>query len=107
MLIQIAVLACMLLLPEHAGYQVINAIILPLISIFPVCTMLVGSVLMRQQDRRKSARDLIENQKLLNREQSMMRGLIDSLPDLISFKDAKGLQLLQQQLSIILTLPPH
>jgi diguanylate cyclase (GGDEF)-like protein/PAS domain S-box-containing protein len=90
MLIQIAVLVCMLLLPEHVRYQVINAIMQPLIFIFPVCTMLVGLVLMRQRDRRKSAQDLIESQKLLNREQSMMRGLIDSLPDLISFKDAKG-----------------
>ena len=90
MLIQITVLACMFLLPIHVRYKVINAIIQPLIFIFPICTMLVGLILRRQRDRRKSEYDLTESQKLLNREQSLMRGLIDSLPDLISFKDAQG-----------------
>ena len=90
MLIQIMVLACMLLLPEHVRYKVINAIIQPLILIFPVCTMLVGLILKRQRDHHKSEYDLTESQKLLNREQSLMRGLIGSLPDLISFKDVQG-----------------
>ncbi|MDX2370772.1 MAG: EAL domain-containing protein [Colwellia sp.] len=90
MLIQITALACMLLMPEHLRYKVLEAIILPLIVIFPVCTMLVGLILRRQRDRRKTECDLIESQKLLNREQSLMRGLIDSLPDLISFKDTQG-----------------
>jgi diguanylate cyclase (GGDEF)-like protein/PAS domain S-box-containing protein len=52
--------------------------------------MLVGLILRRQRDRRKSEYDLTESQKLLNREQSLMRGLIGSLPDLISFKDVQG-----------------
>ncbi|MFT5852506.1 MAG: diguanylate cyclase (GGDEF)-like protein/PAS domain S-box-containing protein [Colwellia sp.] len=90
MLIQVSVLGCMLIFPVHLRYKAIDAIILPLILIFPVCTMLVGLILMRQRDRRKAERDLTESQKLLNREQSLMRGLIDSLPDLISFKDTKG-----------------
>jgi len=90
MLIEITVLACMFLLPAHVRYKVLNAIIQPLILIFPICTMLVGLILRRQRDRRQSERDLTKSQKLLSREQSMMRGLIDSLPDLISFKDAQG-----------------
>lgn len=90
MLIQMSVLSCMLLMPEHLKYKAINAIILPLVLIFPVCTMLVGLILSRQRDRRKAEYDLTESQKLLNREQSLMRGLIDSLPDLISFKDTQG-----------------
>ncbi len=90
MLIQIIVLACMLLMPEHLRYKAISAIILPIILIFPVCTMLVGLILKRQRDRRKAEYDLTESQKLLSREQSLMRGLIDSLPDLISFKDTQG-----------------
>jgi diguanylate cyclase (GGDEF)-like protein/PAS domain S-box-containing protein len=90
MLIQMSVLGCILLMPEHLKYKVIDAIILPLVLIFPVCTMLVGLILRRQRDRRKAECDLTESQKLLNREQSLMRGLIDSLPDLISFKDAQG-----------------
>ncbi|MGL1957328.1 MAG: EAL domain-containing protein [Colwellia sp.] len=90
MLIQISVLACMLLMPENFRFKIINAIILPLILIFPICTVLVGLILKRQSDRRQAERDLTENQKLLSREQSLMRGLIGSLPDLISFKDTRG-----------------
>ena len=90
MLIQITVLGCMLLMPEHLRFKVIGAVIQPVILVFPVCTMLVGLILRRQRDRRKSEYDLTESQKLLNREQSLMRGLIGSLPDLISFKDVQG-----------------
>jgi diguanylate cyclase (GGDEF)-like protein/PAS domain S-box-containing protein len=90
MLIQITVLSCMFIMPEHLRYKIINAIILPLILIFPICTMLVGLILRRQRDRRKAESDLTKSQKLLNREQSLMRGLIGSLPDLISFKDTRG-----------------
>ena len=90
MLIQISVLGCMLIFPENLRYKAIDATILPLILIFPICTMLVGLILKRQRDRRKAECALTESQKLLNREQSLMRGLIDSLPDLISFKDAQG-----------------
>lgn len=104
MLIQISVLCCMLLFPEHLRYKAINAIILPLILIFPFCTMLVGLILRRQRDRRKAEYDLTRSQtllnkeqrhlhrkqKLLNREQSLLRGLLDSIPDLISFKDTQG-----------------
>ena len=90
MLIQISVLGCMLILPEHIRYKVIDAIIVPLVLIFPICTLLVGLILRRQRDRRKAECDLTESQKLLSREQSLLRGLIDSLPDLISFKDTQG-----------------
>lgn len=90
MLIQLSALSCMLLMPEHLRYKVINAVIEPVIFVFPICTMLVGLILKRQRDRRQSEYDLSESQKLLSREQSLMRGLIDSLPDLISFKDAQG-----------------
>jgi len=90
MLIQIFVLACMFLMPAHLKYKIINALLPPLIFIFPICTMLVGLILKRQNDRRKSEYALNESQKLLSREQSLMRGLIDSLPDLISFKDNEG-----------------
>jgi len=90
MLIQVVVLSCMFLMPDNLQYKIIDAIKLPLILIFPVCTMLVGLILRRQRDRRQSERDLLVSQKLLSREQSLMRGLIDSLPDLISFKDTQG-----------------
>ncbi|WP_114326064.1 EAL domain-containing protein [Candidatus Colwellia aromaticivorans] len=90
MLIQVCALSCMLLMPEHLRFKVIGAVIEPVIFIFPICTMVVGLILRRQRDRRKSEHDLTLSQKLLNREQSILRGLIGSLPDLISFKDVQG-----------------
>ena len=90
MLIQLVVLACMFLMPLHLRYKILDAIVQPLILIFPICTMLVGLILKRQNERRQTDYALIKSQKLLSREKSLMRGLIDSLPDLISFKDTKG-----------------
>lgn len=90
MLIQICALGCMLLMPAQFRFKVIEAVLQPVIFIFPICTMLMGLILRRQRDRRKTESDLTKSQKLLNREQSLMRGLIDSLPDLISFKDTQG-----------------
>lgn len=89
-LIQVSVLGCFFIFPVELRGKVIYETILPIIFIFPLCTMLVGLVLRRQRDRRRSEYELMESQKLLNREQRLMRGLIDSLPDLISFKDAQG-----------------
>lgn len=90
MLIQIFVLCCMFLMPLHLRYKILDAIVQPLILIFPICTMLVGLILKRQNERRQTDSALIKSQQLLSREKSLMRGLIDSLPDLISFKDTKG-----------------
>ena len=89
-LIHLCVLSTMLIMPEHLRYQAIDAMLLPFFLIFPICTLLVGSILRRQRDRRQDEYNLSESQKLLNREQSLLRGLINSIPDLISFKDAQG-----------------
>ena len=90
MLNQLSVLSTMLFMPEHIRYKAVDALILPLIIIFPICTMLVGLVLLRQRDRRQDEYNLSESKKLLHIEQSLLRGLIDSIPDLISFKDIQG-----------------
>ena len=86
----LSVLSTMLLMPDHLRYKAIDAMILPFFLIFPICTMLVGLVLLRQRDRRQDEYNLSESKKLLHIEQSLLRGLIDSIPDLISFKDVQG-----------------
>ncbi|MEH6822962.1 MAG: EAL domain-containing protein [Motiliproteus sp.] len=90
LLIQLCVLSLLLLMPVSLRFTIIGELWLPLITIFPVGTMLLGLVLRRQRDRRKAERELIASQHLLDRERGLLRGLVDSLPDLISFKDTQG-----------------
>ena len=88
--IQLSVLACFLLLPEPVRSRTIAAVGPPMMLIFPVGTMLLGLVLRRQNDRRQADRELQSNRKQLDHERSLLRGLIDALPDLIYFKDTRG-----------------
>ena len=88
--IQLTVLACLLLMPENMRFEIIAAVGPPVILIFPIGTMLLGLVLRRQRDRRKAEWELKENRYLLDRERGLLRGLVDALPDLISFKDTQG-----------------
>ncbi|MFT5722831.1 MAG: diguanylate cyclase (GGDEF)-like protein/PAS domain S-box-containing protein, partial [Motiliproteus sp.] len=91
LVIQLMTLSLMLLLlPGRVGFDVISALGLPLLLIFPIGTMLLGLILRRQADRHKAGQVLLASQQRLDRKQSLLRGLIDSLPDLISFKDTQG-----------------
>ncbi|HEY5717695.1 MAG TPA: EAL domain-containing protein, partial [Motiliproteus sp.] len=88
--IQLSVLSCMFLMPENMRYKILNAIAFPVLVIFPVGTMLLGQVLRRQRERRKAERELTLSRQQLNRERGLLRGLMNALPDLISFKDTEG-----------------
>lgn len=85
--IQLSVLTCFLLLPEIIRDRTIMAVGPPMLIIFPVGTMLLGLILRRQHDRRIAERELKRSQEQLDKERSLLRGLIDALPDLIFFKD--------------------
>ena len=87
--IQLSVLACFLLLPESIRDRTITAVGPSMMIIFPVGTMLLGLILRRQRDRRSAERALKRSQLQLDRERSLLRGLIDALPDMIFFKDTK------------------
>lgn len=89
--IQLSVLACFFLLPEGIRYRTIAAVGPPMLLIFPVATMLLGLMLRHQQDRLQAERELQIRQRQLDRERSLLRGLIDAVPDLIFFKDINGL----------------
>ena len=88
--IQLSVLVCFLLLPEGVRDKTIMAVGPPMLLIFPFGTMLLGLILRRQRDRRAAERELKKSQVQLDREQSLLRSLIDTLPDLIYFKDKTG-----------------
>jgi len=88
--IQLCVLALLLLMPASIRFTIIEAIWLPLMLIFPIGTMLLGLILQRQRDRHQANLALRQSQLLLDRERGLLRGLVDALPDLISFKDTQG-----------------
>lgn len=88
--VQLSVLACFLLLPENIRDKTILTVGPPMLIIFPFGTMLFGLALRHQQDRRQAEYELTKSQQRLDRERSLLRGLIDALPDLIFFKDQKG-----------------
>ncbi len=49
-------LLCMFLLPESVRWNVLDAISLPVLAIYPVATMLLGLIIRRQRDRRAAER---------------------------------------------------
>lgn len=90
LIIEFTVLACLLFMPESVRFKIIEAVWFPLVAIYPIGTMLLGLILRRQGERRKAEIDLKQSQSLLAREKSQLRGLVNAIPDQISFKDTSG-----------------
>lgn len=88
--VQLAMLSCMLLMPAHLRMPIIKAIAPPILLIFPFLTLFLGLVLKKQEIRRETDRALEESRKALGRERGLLRGVISSIPDLIFFKDTQG-----------------
>ncbi len=89
-LVQLAMLSCMFLMPANMRIPIIKAIALPILIIYPVLTMLIGLVLKRQEDRRNAEEELMGNRRTLSNERGLLRGVINSIPDLIFFKNTQG-----------------
>lgn len=88
--VQLAIIGCMFFMPAELRFTIIKHIALPLLVLYPIGTMLLGMLLQRQRDRRTSDNQLLEHKELLDRERSLLKGLIDSVPDLIFYKSAEG-----------------
>jgi PAS domain-containing protein len=89
-LVQLAMLSCMFLMPANMRIPIFKSVALPILIIYPVLTMFIGLVLKRQEDRRNAEKELIENRKALSNERGLLRGVINSIPDLIFFKNTDG-----------------
>lgn len=87
LVVQLDVAACLLLMPVEMHHTLFTKVIPPILILFPIVTMLMGLILRRQKDRRVAERDLRNSQQMLNRERGLLRGLIDSIPDLVFVKD--------------------
>ncbi len=92
-LVQLDMLSCMLLMPTDMILPIIKSVAPPILVIYPVLTLLIGLVLKRQEIRRNTEKELANHRRDLFRERGLLRGVIDSIPDLIIFKNTEGVYL--------------
>ncbi|WP_374279132.1 PAS domain S-box protein [Azonexus sp.] len=88
--VQLAQLAAFTQIPERAGYPFIEQAWWVLLLFYPAATMLLCLIFREQEQRLVSQQALRAVQESAMRERSMLRTLIDTLPDLIWLKDQKG-----------------
>lgn len=94
LLVHIAMLVCMLTLPNQQGMVVLQAITLPVLIIYPLGSLLLCLVMiqgLKNREAEKNLRQSRENYKHLyyeyQKKESLLRSLLDSLPDLVFYKD--------------------
>ncbi|MDD2898015.1 MAG: PAS domain-containing protein [Desulfuromonadaceae bacterium] len=91
--IQLTMLSCMFLFPVETRNTIIKKIALPILLIYPILTLIIGLILKKQEDRRATEKELAESRQALKRERGLLRGVINSIPDLIFFKNIDGVYL--------------
>ncbi|SDH98003.1 PAS domain S-box protein [Propionivibrio dicarboxylicus] len=90
---QLFQLAAFTQFPNRAGYPFIEQAWWVLLLFYPLATMLLCLFFQDQAQRLQNQRAVQAAQALALRERSMLRTLIDALPDLIWLKDAQGIYL--------------
>lgn len=100
MLVHLAMLLCMLTLPNQQGVAVLQAISLPVLIIYPIGSLLLCLVMLqglKNQAAEKNLRESRENYKHLyyefQKKESLLRSLLDSLPDLVFYKNENSVYL--------------
>jgi len=90
LVIELNVLLSMLMLPAGLALPVVEALAPMLLTLFPIGSVLLGMLLLRQEARWQHGHELAESQRLLAQERGILKGLIDSIPELIFYKSANG-----------------
>ncbi|MDD3307464.1 MAG: diguanylate cyclase [Acetobacterium sp.] len=100
LVIHLTMLADMLTLPDQQGLLVLAAITLPVLIIYPIGTLLLCLVMLqglKNQAAEKNLMESRENYKQLyyeyQKKESLLRSLLDSIPDLVFYKDQKSVYL--------------
>ena len=92
-LVQLAQLAAFTQLPNQAGYTFIEHAWWVLLLFYPLATMLLCLIFRDQERRLEDQKALQAAQGSIIRERTILRTLIDTLPDLIWLKDPEGFYL--------------
>lgn len=92
-LAQLFQLAAFTQFPDRAGYPFIAQAWWVLLLFYPLATMLLCLFFQDQSQRLQNQRALQAAQAVALRERSMLRTLIDALPDLVWLKDPNGIYL--------------
>lgn len=100
LLVHLAMLFCMLTLPNQQGVAVLQAISLPVLIIYPIGSLLLCLVMLqglKNKAAEKNLRESRENYKHLyyefQKKESLLRSLLDSLPDLVFYKNENSVYL--------------
>jgi PAS domain S-box-containing protein len=93
LLVQLTQLAAFTQIPDRAGYPFIEQAWWVLLCGYPLATMLLCQIFRDQEQRLERQRVEQAAQELALRERSMLRTLIDTLPDLVWLKDPEGVYL--------------
>jgi diguanylate cyclase (GGDEF)-like protein/PAS domain S-box-containing protein len=99
-IVHLAMLACMLTLPNQQGFDVLQVITLPVLIIYPLGTLLLCLVMLQAFKNREAEKNLRESRESYKhlyyeyqKKESLLRSLLDSLPDLVFYKDKAGVYL--------------
>ncbi|TPQ27539.1 PAS domain S-box protein [Methylomonas koyamae] len=92
-LLQLVQLAAFTQIPDQVGFPFIEQAWWVLLLLYPPATMLLCQIFRDQEQQLENQRELQAAQEAAMRERSMLRTLIDTLPNLIWLKDSKGIYL--------------
>jgi len=99
-LVHITMLLCMFALPRNMRLTVFEQMWIPVLLIYPICSLLLSTVLLNGFKNNQIRLALIDSEneyKVLfyenQKKQILLRALIDSVPDLIFYKDTNSIYL--------------
>ncbi|MFA6308311.1 MAG: HD domain-containing phosphohydrolase [Clostridia bacterium] len=101
--VHITMLACMLLLPYPNSINVIREISIPVLIIYPVASVILSLLIIRQIEHRHFQEQLKESQKALFESESKYRSYIENAPDAVFVVDETGRYLEVNNTAIELT----
>lgn len=90
LIVQLSMLPGILILPEPQLSLVLHDLTLPVLILYPIVTVLLGTLLGRQLNRNLLAESLKQGTEALRRQSALLRSVVNAIPDLVFFKDRDG-----------------
>ncbi|HNX22697.1 MAG TPA: histidine kinase dimerization/phosphoacceptor domain -containing protein [Spirochaetota bacterium] len=90
-LVHIVMILMTLSLPEGVAFAVFKEIVLPVMTVYPLATVLIGKIISDNISRGRYIKALQNNEAALRASEGELRTLLQSIPDLIWLKDKDGI----------------